>query len=313
MDDEALDLLLKRDVPCVPALYFEKASVELGQEFGLSQKVIDGHQETLDGGIESARRILRAGGRLGMGGDYGFGWNPHGDYARELTFFVKDVGLTPLEVITCATKTGAEIMGGETNLYAGERETRRRADRRWRRPRRYQLARRPEEVHCRHAGWHYQSRGACKAISNDGETRTMNQVTQHSHGSPSLRYVDHGGEGSTLLLLHGVTRCGEDWEPLLSTLTSQWRVIALDQRGHGGSERANSYLVTDYVGDAVRLVRDELSTPTTIFGHSLGAMVASRLQRKYRIEYRASFLKIRHSIQWGIVSREACGKRSLSA
>lgn len=111
MDDEALDLLLQRDVPCVPALYFEKASVELGPEFGLSQRVIDGHQETLDGGIESARRILRAGGRLGMGGDYGFGWNPHGDYARELTFFVKDVGLTPLEVLTCATKTGAEIMG----------------------------------------------------------------------------------------------------------------------------------------------------------------------------------------------------------
>lgn len=111
MDDEALDLLLERDVPCVPALYFEKASIELGPEFGLPQAVIDGHQETLDGGAESARRILRAGGRLGMGGDYGFGWNPHGDYARELTFFVKDVGLTPLEVITCATKTGAEIMG----------------------------------------------------------------------------------------------------------------------------------------------------------------------------------------------------------
>ncbi len=111
MDDEALDLLLSRDVPCIPALYFEKASVERGREFGLPQRVIDGHQETLEGGAESARRILRAGGRLGMGGDYGFGWNPHGDYARELTFFVKDVGLTPLEVITCATKTGAEIMG----------------------------------------------------------------------------------------------------------------------------------------------------------------------------------------------------------
>ena len=111
MDDEAMDLLLKRDVPCVPALYFEKASILLGPQFGLPQAVIDGHQETLDGGCESARRILREGGRLGMGGDYGFGWNPHGDYARELTFFVKDVGLTPLEVITCATKTGAEIMG----------------------------------------------------------------------------------------------------------------------------------------------------------------------------------------------------------
>jgi imidazolonepropionase-like amidohydrolase len=111
MDDEALELLLERNTPVIPALYFEKASIELGPEFGLPQVVIDGHQETLDGGAESARRILRAGGRLGMGGDYGFGWNPHGDYARELTFFVRDVGLTPLEVITCATKTGAEIMG----------------------------------------------------------------------------------------------------------------------------------------------------------------------------------------------------------
>jgi imidazolonepropionase-like amidohydrolase len=111
MDDEALDLLLSREVPCVPALYFEQTSVERGKEFGLSQRVIDGHKETLEGGAESARRILRSGGRLGMGGDYGFGWNPHGDYARELTFFVRFVGLTPLEVITCATKTGAEIMG----------------------------------------------------------------------------------------------------------------------------------------------------------------------------------------------------------
>ncbi|WP_020471873.1 amidohydrolase family protein [Zavarzinella formosa] len=111
MDQEALDLLLARNVPVVPALYFELASVQRGPEFGLSQRVIDGHQETLEAGAESARMILRAGGRLGMGGDYGFGWNPHGDYARELTFFVRHVGFTPLEVIRCATKTGAEIMG----------------------------------------------------------------------------------------------------------------------------------------------------------------------------------------------------------
>jgi imidazolonepropionase-like amidohydrolase len=111
MDDEALDLLLERNTPVVPALYFELASIEHGPEFGMPQKVIDGHQETLEGGAESARRILRAGGRLGMGGDYGFAWNPHGDYAKELTFFVDYVGFSPLETITCATKTGAEILG----------------------------------------------------------------------------------------------------------------------------------------------------------------------------------------------------------
>lgn len=111
MDDEALELLLKRDVPCVPALQFEYASIVHGPEFGMSQRVIDGHQETLDAGAESARMIFKAGGRLGMGGDYGFAWTPHGTYAKELTFFVKHVGFTPLDVITCATKNGAEIMG----------------------------------------------------------------------------------------------------------------------------------------------------------------------------------------------------------
>lgn len=111
MDAEALDLLLARDVPVVPALQFEWASVEYGPQFGLSQRVIDGHQETLEAGAASARMILRAGGRLGMGGDYGFAWTPHGTYAKELSFFVRYVGLTPLEVISCATKTGAEILG----------------------------------------------------------------------------------------------------------------------------------------------------------------------------------------------------------
>lgn len=116
MNQETLDLLLERDVPVVPALYFEKASVEKGPEWGLSQRVIDGHQETLDGGAESARLILQHGGRIGMGGDYGFAWNPHGDYAKELSFFVDDVGFTPLETITCATRTGAEIMGIEDEV-----------------------------------------------------------------------------------------------------------------------------------------------------------------------------------------------------
>jgi imidazolonepropionase-like amidohydrolase len=111
MDQEALDMLLARNTPVVPALQFEYASVVKGPEFKLPQWVIDGHQETLEAGAESARMILKAGGRIGLGGDYGFAWNPHGDYAREISFFVKYVGFTPLEAIRCATRTGAEIMG----------------------------------------------------------------------------------------------------------------------------------------------------------------------------------------------------------
>jgi imidazolonepropionase-like amidohydrolase len=79
MDDETMDVLLARDVPVVPALFFETASVIHGAKYGMSQQVIDGHQETLDAGTMSAQRIIHERGRLDLGGDYGFAWIPHGD------------------------------------------------------------------------------------------------------------------------------------------------------------------------------------------------------------------------------------------
>jgi imidazolonepropionase-like amidohydrolase len=116
MDAECLDLMLERDVPCVPALYFERASIEHGPQFGLSPEVVAGHQETLEGGIESARMIQAAGGTLGLGGDYGFAWNPHGDYAKELSFFVDEVGFSTTETLVCATRNGARILGTEADV-----------------------------------------------------------------------------------------------------------------------------------------------------------------------------------------------------
>ncbi len=120
MDDECLGLLLERNVPMCPGLGFEKFSVDRGKDFGLSQRVIDGHQETLEAGAESCRRVLKAGGTMGLGGDYGFGWTPHGTYAQELTFFVDYVGFSPLDTIRCATLGGAKIMGREDEIGSVE-------------------------------------------------------------------------------------------------------------------------------------------------------------------------------------------------
>jgi imidazolonepropionase-like amidohydrolase len=116
MDDECLELLLTRNVPMCPGLGFELWSVQRGKEFGLSQRVIDGHLETLEGGAESCRKVLKAGGTMGLGGDYGFGWTPHGTYAQELTFFVNYVGFSVLDTIKCATLGGAKIMGRADEL-----------------------------------------------------------------------------------------------------------------------------------------------------------------------------------------------------
>lgn len=103
----------------------------------------------------------------------------------------------------------------------------------------------------------------------------MTFTTHRSAASPALRYIVTESKRPTLLLLHGVTRCAEDFKPIFELLAPHWRIVALDQRGHGGSGRAASYAVTDYASDAVRFVRQELAAPVFILGHSLGAMVAA--------------------------------------
>ena len=48
---------------------------------------------------------------MGLGGDSGCAWAPHGTYAKEISLFVNYVGFTLPEALKCATNTGAEIMG----------------------------------------------------------------------------------------------------------------------------------------------------------------------------------------------------------
>jgi len=43
------------------------------------------------------------------GGDYGFAWNPHRTYARDLLLFVDVLGFSPMETLVAATRLGGEI------------------------------------------------------------------------------------------------------------------------------------------------------------------------------------------------------------
>ena len=48
--------------------------------------------------------------RVLPGGDYGFAWTPHGENAKDLEYFVKYLGMTPMEAIVSATRWGGQIM-----------------------------------------------------------------------------------------------------------------------------------------------------------------------------------------------------------
>jgi imidazolonepropionase-like amidohydrolase len=117
MDQEGLDMILEQNTPLVPCLYHCQMVVEHGKDFGFPQKDIDGHKDHVECGVEAARKVHKGGGRVATGGgDFGLGWNPHGGYAKELSFFVKYVGFSSVESICGATRIGAELLEWENDL-----------------------------------------------------------------------------------------------------------------------------------------------------------------------------------------------------
>lgn len=87
--------------------------------------------------------------------------------------------------------------------------------------------------------------------------------------------VDWGGQGDWLVLLHGLASQAHIWDLVAPKLIDSFRVIALDQRGHGltdkpdtGYDFASITHDLDAVLDALRIDR------AVLIGHSWGGNVA---------------------------------------
>jgi pimeloyl-ACP methyl ester carboxylesterase len=96
----------------------------------------------------------------------------------------------------------------------------------------------------------------------------------HGH---SVSY-HRAGEGSVLVLLHGIGSSSLTWEPVASALADRHDVIAPDFLGHGASAKPRG----DYsLGAFASGIRDLLQLigveRATIVGHSLGGGVAMQL------------------------------------
>lgn len=88
-----------------------------------------------------------------------------------------------------------------------------------------------------------------------------------------LHYTEWGAAASTpLVLLHGLQDCARSWDRFASSMCQEYRVIALDHRGHGDSDWAgpSAYRLQDYVADVEGLL-DHLSLGEAyLAGHSAG-------------------------------------------
>ncbi|HEX2543180.1 MAG TPA: amidohydrolase family protein [Caldimonas sp.] len=113
-DTESLDMLeaAKDRVFVAPGIAILYAMLHEAEAFGITnaKAVAMGYQIEWDAACESLRAMHKRGIRILPGGDYGFAFTPHCQNARDLEFFVKYLGFTPMEAIRSTTLYGGQIM-----------------------------------------------------------------------------------------------------------------------------------------------------------------------------------------------------------
>ncbi len=113
-DTETLDMLeaAKDRVFVAPGIAVLYALLYESEPWGMThEKAIGmGFQIEWEAALQSLKAMHKRGVRVLPGGDYGFAFTPHCQNARDLEFFVKYLGFTPMEAIRSTTLYGGQIM-----------------------------------------------------------------------------------------------------------------------------------------------------------------------------------------------------------
>jgi pimeloyl-ACP methyl ester carboxylesterase len=110
-------------------------------------------------------------------------------------------------------------------------------------------------------------------------SRALTNPTVRWHASERhgvrLACADFGGEGSPVVVIHGLAGCAEEWVDTASDLSPGFRVLAPDQRGQGRSERRpHDVSRSAYVGDIAMWLVHLNAAPAVLVGQSLGGHTA---------------------------------------
>lgn len=86
------------------------------------------------------------------------------------------------------------------------------------------------------------------------------------------------GEGDPLLLIHGLGSSLRDWEFQLAELSAHYRVITVDLRGHGDTDKPpGPYSMPQFADDLINLMNAFRVGTAHVVGISLGGMVGLQL------------------------------------
>jgi imidazolonepropionase-like amidohydrolase len=128
MDAECIDAILERDCAVLPSMLWSVRFLELAEnwDYAAGPFPIGGApgerpeqararlraiREDFEHTCRAVPQAASAGVRMLVGDDFGTPIMPHGDYAAEMEFYVKQLGIPAQDVLRWATRNGAQVMG----------------------------------------------------------------------------------------------------------------------------------------------------------------------------------------------------------
>ncbi len=112
IDDECIAAMVEKGTFLVPSMFFTEQMLSPDAALAMAtEEQMAPIRAEFDNMTKRVPQAQEAGVKLVIGDDYGIIVLPHGRYAEELEFYVKSVGIAPLDVLRWATVNGAQLMG----------------------------------------------------------------------------------------------------------------------------------------------------------------------------------------------------------
>ena len=106
-------------------------------------------------------------------------------------------------------------------------------------------------------------------------------IVNINHDGP-LHYVDHGGEGPPIVLVHGLGGSHVNWCTVASELTRKHRVLALDLPGFGRTPLAGRSSKLEANTEIVaRFIEEVAGAHATLIGNSMGGLLSMMTAARY--------------------------------
>ena len=131
---------------------------------------------------------------------------------------------------------------------------------------------------------------AAKGVRRMGKAKMM-QRFGFEHDGLTLSYLDTGGDRPLIIALHAMWMEARSFEGFAASMP-EWRVVSLDQRGHGLSDHSPDYSRDAFIRDIAALLNHlGARDPVVLIGNSLGGTNAFMFAARHPERVRAMVIE----------------------